>query len=258
MKIKDVVSVRNSNINIHFVQHENFEAPGAILDWANERKHSSTFSKVYENDPLPELVDEIDLLIVMGGPQSPNTTKDECLYFDAHGEIALIQKCIVAQKAVLGVCLGAQLIGEALHAKFEHSPEKEIGVFPIRLTEIGLKDENIAHFDTSILVGHWHNDMPGLTTDSKILATSIGCPRQIVSYSDLVYGFQCHMELTQDLITLLIAEEEEFLKTNTTYRFVQTPNEIRKHDFSMMNQYLFKFLDNLVKTYQQTCKTLVL
>lgn len=258
MKIKDVAQVRNNNIHIHFVQHENFEAPGAILDWASERKYSVAFSKVYENDPLPELVDQIDLLIVMGGPQSPNITKDECLYFDAHAEIALIQKCVVAKKAVFGICLGAQLIGEALHAKFERSPEKEIGIFPISLSEAGLMDENIAHFGSSILVGHWHNDMPGLTADSKILATSIGCPRQIVSYSDLIYGFQCHMELTQDVVKLLIAEEENFLTTNKTYRFVQTPNEIRNHDFSMMNQYLFEFLDNLVITYQRNCKTLLL
>jgi GMP synthase - Glutamine amidotransferase domain len=52
--------------------------------------------------------------------------------------MALIAECARAQKAVLGVCLGSQLIGEALGAKFGHSPEKEIGKFPIMLTEEGL------------------------------------------------------------------------------------------------------------------------
>ncbi len=47
------------------------------------------------------------------------------------------KKCIEANKAIIGVCLGAQLIGEALGAPYEHSPEKEIGSFPITLTEEG-------------------------------------------------------------------------------------------------------------------------
>lgn len=237
-------------MHIHFVQHETFEAPGAILKWANERNYTVTFSKVYVHDPLPETVENIDLLVVMGGPQSPQTTNEECPHFDAQAEIALIQKCIQTGKAVVGVCLGSQLIGEALGAKVEHSPEKEIGVFPIQLTEDGLKDEKIAHFGSSLQVGHWHSDMPGLTADSKILATSIGCPRQIVAYSNLVYGLQCHMELMPDVVELLIAEEENFLTNNTTYRFVQKPDEIRSHDFTEMNDNLFQFLDKLVTEYK--------
>lgn len=232
-------------MNIHFIQHEIFEAPGAYLDWAEERSHTITFSKVYENQPLPNTAENIDLLIVMGGPQSPDTSKEECSHFDAVAEIALIQKAINAGKAVVGVCLGSQLIGEALGAKFEHSPEKEIGVFPIQLTEDGLKDEKISHFGSVLPVGHWHNDIPGLTPESKILAISIGCPRQIVCYTSLVYGFQCHMELNPEVIELLIAEEEDFLINNTTHKFVQKPDEIRSFDYAEMNKKLFQFLDKL-------------
>ena len=232
-------------MNIHFIQHEVFEAPGAYLEWAKARNHTISFSKVFEHDSLPETVEKIDLLIVMGGPQAPDTTKEECAYFDAKSEISLIQKVINAGKAVVGVCLGSQLIGEALGAKFENSPEKEIGVLPIQLTEDGLKDEKVSHFDSSLLVGHWHNDMPGLTLQSKVLATSTGCPRQIIAYSDLVYGFQCHMELTPEVVELLIAEEEDFLTINTKHRFVQKPNEIRNFDYSEMNNKLFQFLDKL-------------
>lgn len=247
-------SIYNVRImNIHFVQHEVFEAPGAYLEWAKRRNHTVTFSKVYENQPLPEIVDNIDLLIVMGGPQSPNTPKVDCSYFDAQAEMGLIKKAIDANKGVIGVCLGAQLIGDALGATFEHSPEKEIGVFPIHLTEEGLKDEKINHFGSSLPVGHWHNDMPGLTPKSKVLATSLGCPRQIISYSNLVYGFQCHMEFTPEVVGLLIAEEIEFLTNNTTYQYVQKPEEIRSYDYAEMNAKLFLFLDKLaseLKSFQ--------
>lgn len=233
-------------MNVHFIQHEVFEAPGAFLEWTKQRTHTVTFSKVYENQPLPGTVEDIDLLIVMGGPQSPATTKEECSYFDGKAEIALIQKAAKAGKAVVGVCLGAQLIGEAWGAKTEHSPEKEIGVFPIQLTTDGLEDEKINHFGSVLPVGHWHNDMPGVTPQSKILATSAGCPRQIIAYSNLVYGFQCHIELTPEVIELLIAEEKDFLIHNTIHRFVQKPDDIRRFDYTEMNDKLFQFLDKLI------------
>ena len=239
-------------MNVHIVQHEVFEAPGAYLEWAKDRKHNITFSKIYESQSLPDAADHIDLLIVMGGPQSPDTTKKECPHFDAQAEMSLIQKSVDAGKAVVGVCLGAQLIGGALGAAYDHSPEKEIGVFPIQLTADGLKDEKINHFGSTLPVGHWHNDMPGLTPQSKILATSTGCPRQIVAYGDLVYGFQCHMELTPEVTELLIAEEVDFLTNNTTYKYVQQPCEIRSCDFSEMNEKLFQFLDKLAGYFSST------
>lgn len=232
-------------MNVHFIQHEAFEAPGAYLKWAQERNHTISFSKVYEGEPLPLEVDAVDWLIVMGGPQSPATTREECPYFDAQAEIALIQKFIHARKTVIGVCLGAQLIGEALGAKVERSPEKEIGVWPIQLTDEGLKDEKVNHFGSVLHVGHWHSDMPGLTHESKVLATSMGCPRQIVAYSDLVYGFQCHMEFNPEVVELLIAEELEFLTNDTSHRFVQKPDVMRSYDYTGMNEKLFRFLDKL-------------
>ncbi|HRN55813.1 MAG TPA: gamma-glutamyl-gamma-aminobutyrate hydrolase family protein, partial [Agriterribacter sp.] len=130
-------------MNIHFVQHEIFEAPGAYLKWAENRKHNISFSKVYERDPLPASVENIDLLIVMGGPQSPDTTTAACPHFDARAEIEFIKKCLDKDKAVVGVCLGSQLIGEAMGARYDRSPEKEIGNFPVQLTGEGTKDENI-------------------------------------------------------------------------------------------------------------------
>ncbi|MEJ5105965.1 type 1 glutamine amidotransferase [Chryseobacterium sp. MYb328] len=239
-------------MNIHFIQHEVFEAPGAYLDWAMTRGYHATFSKIYDNQLLPETADHLDVLIILGGPQNPSTTQKECPHFNAKAETDLIQKAINGGKVVVGVCLGSQLIGEALGASYSHSPEKEIGVFPIELTEEGLGDEKLSHFGQTLSVGHWHNDMPGLTAQSKILATSKGCPRQIVAYSDLVYGFQCHMELTPEVVEQLIASDEELVLKSSQYKFVQSPDEIRSFDYREMNAKLFIFLDQLVKIYHKS------
>ena len=81
-------------MRVHFVLHETFEVPGAYLKWAQERGHQVTMTKVYEREALPETVDEIDFLIVMGGPQSPDEDREAFPYYDPQAEIELIQKAM--------------------------------------------------------------------------------------------------------------------------------------------------------------------
>lgn len=237
-------------MHIHFVVHESFEAPGAYETWAASRGHTVGYSRVYLGEPLPTSLAAIDMLVVMGGPQSPSTTLSECPHFDSKAEQALIAKAIAEGKAVVGVCLGSQLMGEALGAPCEHSPEKEIGKFPITLTAAGLARDKFAHFGPTLEVGHWHSDMPGLTPDAVVIASSEGCPRQIVEYGKLAYGFQCHMELTPEVVDLLIAASEAEFPSLTAHRFVQQPDALRRNDDTEMNEKLFGFLDKLSAAYQ--------
>lgn len=232
-------------MHIHFIIHEHFEAPGAYEIWGKSRGCSMSYSRVYQGDPLPEDLLGTDLLIIMGGPQSPATTLEECPWFDAQAEMRLIGRAIEAGKTVIGVCLGSQLIGEALGAAFCHSPEKEIGKFPVRLTEAGKANPLFEDFGHELNVGHWHNDMPGLTPQAKVLAYSEGCPRQIVQYGERVYGFQCHMELTPEVVELLIEHSQNDLSRAAEFRFVETAEKLRSHDYREMNQVLFSFLDKL-------------
>ena len=232
-------------MHIHFIIHEHFEAPGAYEVWGKSRGCRLSYTRVYQGDPLPEDLQSTDLLIIMGGPQSPATTLEECPWFDAQAEMRLIGRAIEAGKMVIGVCLGSQLIGEALGAAFCHSPEKEIGKFPVRLTEAGKANPLFEDFGHELNVGHWHNDMPGLTPQAKVLAYSEGCPRQIVQYGERVYGFQCHMELTPEVVELLIEHSQNDLSRAAEFRFVETAEKLRSHDYREMNQMLFSFLDKL-------------
>jgi GMP synthase (glutamine-hydrolysing) len=239
-------------MQVHFIVHEDFEAPGAFETWAMARGHKVTFSRVYAGQKLPGDLRDIDLLVVMGGPQDPSVTPDECPHFDSRAEQALIASAVRMDKAVIGVCLGAQLIGEALGARFAHSPEKEIGKFPIFMSAGSEQHPMFSHFGNKLDVGHWHNDMPGLTPEAEIIAYSEGCPRQIVAYSELVYGFQCHMELTRSVVELLIAHSGDDLSRAADYRFVQSAEELRTHDYTEMNKVLFTFLDKLESRYRRT------
>ena len=236
-------------MKVHFVLHETFEVPGAYLKWAQERGHQVTMTKVYEREALPETVDEIDFLIVMGGPQSPDEDRTTFPYYDPQAEIELIQKAMKADRYIVGVCLGAQLLSVAYGAEYEHSPEREIGVFPITLTEAGFKDNHVKVFGQTLNTGHWHGDMPCLTKNAVVLATSQGCPRQIIRFSPKHYAFQAHLEFDPEAVELLIAADgEEVLKEQSSkLTFVQKPEAIRNYAYREMNAKLYAFLDSLTK-----------
>ncbi|MFT6254990.1 MAG: GMP synthase (glutamine-hydrolyzing) [Granulosicoccus sp.] len=236
-------------MHIHFIIHESYEGPGAFKQWITDKDFYQTSTRLYLGELLPEKLN-FDLLVVLGGPQSPLTTEDECSYFNVNREVSFISKCIASGKAIVGVCLGAQLIGEALGAKFEPSPHKEIGYFPITMTTKGKENKIFKHFQSLEVVGHWHNDMPGLLSTSKVLAHSEGCPRQIIEYSNTVYGFQCHLEFTKDSVQELITSAFDVTLVNEN-QWVQEANEITAFKTDNMNNLLYQFLDHIVLRYQK-------
>lgn len=226
--------------------HESFESPAAIEIWAKERGHDLSYTKLYEGGMFPEACN-FDFLVIMGGPQSPSTTIEECPHFDAKREIAFIKKAIEQNKVLLGVCLGAQLIGEAVNAKFDHSPNREIGVFPVTLTNDGKEDPIFKNFPEKFMVGHWHGDMPGLTPEAKVLAISEGCSRQIVRYTPKIYGFQCHFEFNTEAINGMIENNAYELEDYKNLPYIQTSDQLKGYDYSEMNKLLYTFLDAISK-----------
>ncbi|HSX13397.1 MAG TPA: hypothetical protein VLE96_03145 [Chlamydiales bacterium] len=226
-------------MNILYLLHAAFELPGAIETWAVEKGFNQMYVSPFLGEPIPSH-SSFDLIIAMGGPQSP-LSLDEAPYLKE--EITLIRNAIKAGIPVLGFCLGAQLIGEALEASTERSPFKEVGVFPIELTEAGRLDPLLADLPSEFLVSHWHNDMPGLTKNAVVLATSPGCPRQIIRYAPHVYGFQCHPEITLQIADLLIKNCAEDLVPD---KYVQSPEQFLNQDFHAINHTMHQILNNFL------------
>ncbi len=231
-------------MKISCVTHADFESPGVIEHWAQENDYDFSIIKPYRGEACPHIGD-FDCLIVMGGPQSPIQLEAFPYLAD---EIELIRQAIQANKYVLGFCLGAQLIGEALGAKTEKSPEKEIGVFPITLTAAGKDDPLFEGFSHSFAVIHWHNDMPGETDDSALLAFSAGCPRQVLRYAPKVYGFQCHLEITKEGIETMINACPDDL---TVSKFTQTKNQLLEQNYTEVNQFMRLILDRFVSGFSK-------
>jgi len=220
--------------------HADFEKLGVIEDWIHRRRYQLGCSYPYAGDKLPTS-DEFDFLIVMGGPQSPRDA-EKLPYLKA--EMALIAAAIAQQKPVLGFCLGAQLIAESLGAKTERSPEKEVGVFPIELTEAGRQDPIFKDFPTKFKGLHWHYDMPGIPQNAVLLAKSEGCPHQAFRHGNKVYGLQFHLEPKLSDIQKMIENCAEDLRPS---QFTQTKVELLQQDYSVIHNYMELILDKLTE-----------
>lgn len=226
-------------MNILFVTHADFEKPGSIETWAKQRGHHTHEVSPYKGEKMPN-INDFDLLVVMGGPQSPlEMTRSPYL----EDEIILIKQAIIKHKRIIGICLGAQLIGEALGAKTERSPCREVGMHLVELHAEAKFDPIFSFFPDKFDVMHWHSDMPGIPAGATLLASSEGCPRQIFRYGDRIYGFQCHFELTQELVKGMIKNCPDDLKAGT---YIRSEKELIYADYSQINAKMDAILDYLI------------
>lgn len=230
-------------MNIHAIIHAPFEKLGAIESWIKDKGYHLTSTHIYKGEKLPE-VSTFDFLIIMGGPQSP-TQFDKYPYL--RDEVNLTKQAIQNNKAILGVCLGAQIIGESYGAVTERSPNKEVGVFPLKLTAEGKTDPIFKTFPETFEVMHWHNDMPGIPNTAVLLASSQGCPRQAIRYSDRVYGLQCHMEMTVDLIQGMVEHCSNDLKPS---QYTQLSETMLAANHDSINKKMRHILDCLAASIQ--------
>mgnify|MGYP000497106269 CR=1 FL=1 len=76
----------------HYLQHAPFEGLGSIEAWLSETGYGITATQLYSGDLLPD-IDQLDLLIIMGGPMSVN---DEAEYPWLRQEKAFIRSVIDA------------------------------------------------------------------------------------------------------------------------------------------------------------------
>ena len=181
-------------MRIHYLSHVTFEQLGAMRTWFHQRGMPVTHSLLFQDEPLPA-PDDLDMLIVMGGPMGAD---DDSRFPWMAAEKALIKACIAEGKKVLGICLGAQLIARVLGAPVSANDNKEVGWFPVYPTTAG-KDDSIGKlFAPQATVLHWHGDTFALPKGAVHLLESKGCRNQAFRYGDHVLALQFHLELEHD------------------------------------------------------------
>ncbi|WP_067843154.1 type 1 glutamine amidotransferase [Amphibacillus sediminis] len=215
-------------MKIDLIQHVAFEEPAAINDWVKERGHQLVLHQLYRGDQVPN-GDEIDFLIMLGGPMSANDPEPYWL----EEERQLIKQLISMKKPILGICLGAQQIVKALGGEVFIGKEREAGWFPV--TDLRTNQE--------YLVFHWHQEQFTLPNGSTRLYTNPATLNQGFRYQDHVIGLQFHLESTIESILILLEQDQAFLEPSL---YVQSAAEILQQSIPHDNkQLLFYWLDNL-------------
>lgn len=226
-------------MKIHILQHLAFETPGMITGWANEKGHKLSYTLLFETNCKFPSPDEFDFLVIMGGSMG---VYEEDKYDWLVLEKAFIKQAIAASKVVLGICLGAQLLAEALGAKVYAGGFNEIGFYPVHKTKEGRDDNLIAHIPDSWTVLHWHGDTFNLPAGAVHLFDSKAYKHQGFRVEKCV-GLQFHPEadtrLLQDMVHY---EKQELIKSD----YVQTEEEIlNQQELSENRKHLFEFLNKL-------------
>ena len=230
-------------LRIHYLQHVEHEGLGIIEEWISSAGHSVTATRFFESSDLPETAD-FDWLIVMGGSMS---VQDEKEYPWLMEEKKFIKKAIDAGKTVLGICLGSQLVSDALGAKVYRNQEKEIGWYDIEPTCFAKTSKLLYDMALRTTVFHWHGDTFDLPDGAIHLAYSKACKNQAYLYMGRVLALQFHLEPTKEWIREMVESGADELVAG---RYVQTGEDILKNiDLVDSNkEILFNLLNRLSKS----------
>jgi GMP synthase (glutamine-hydrolysing) len=174
------------------LQHVAPEGPGGIGDALRRAEVALRTIHVYRGEPVPAAL-ESDALVVMGGPMGVYEA-DQFPHLRA--ELRLIEDAIARGRPVIGVCLGSQLIAAALGARVYPSGHKELGWYPVTLTDAAANDPLLRDAPRQFVGLHWHGDIFDLPAGAVHLASSQMTTHQAFRYARNVYAFLFHMEVT--------------------------------------------------------------
>ena len=133
-----------------------------------------------------------DLLVVLGGPIG---AYEEDAYPFLKQELRIIENRLHQELPILGICLGSQLMARALGARVYPGSQKEIGWFPVTLTDAGQRSclASLKIVDCQVL--HWHGDTFDLPEGATLLASTGIAKNQAFSWGPQALGLQFHLEV---------------------------------------------------------------
>ena len=179
-------------------QHAKVEHPGMFRDLFREDGFTWDVVELDHREPIPDL-DPYDLMVVMGGPQDVWQESEHPWLVE---EKAAIRRFVVEmQRPFLGVCLGHQLLADALGGAVRIAETPEVGVMTVELTSVGETDPLFRGMESPMTVFQWHGaEISALPAETTVLASSPHCAVQAFRYGERAYGLQYHVEITGDTV----------------------------------------------------------
>ena len=185
-------------MRILVLQHADVEHPGIFRDFLKEDGHSWDAVELDAGEALPS-IDGYDALWVMGGPM-------DVWQEDRHPwlvkEKAFIKDAVEGRGvAFLGLCLGHQLLAEALGGSVGVSGTPEIGVMDVQLTEEGASGVFLDGLPETFACLQWHSaEITKMPPGAQVLATSPACAVQAMKWGPRAHSVQFHLEVESDTV----------------------------------------------------------
>jgi GMP synthase-like glutamine amidotransferase len=269
------------------LQHVPFETPGRIIPVLRDFGIPTEVRHLYRGDEVPTArdLDEIRLLVVMGGPMGVSDAGSEKYPFLAK-ELDLLKKMVELDRAVLGICLGAQLLAAAGGAKVypnvkptppvkegepkpEPVPLPEVGWSPVTWPFPGGTEPIVAGMVDNAMMFHWHGDTfdlprlpappnappppaPPPPTGNSLLCSTRSCRNQAFRFKNRLFGFQYHFEMTRDGIESMLTNDRDFC---VKVLGADGPNKVRSDTqryyprYERMGNKLLSNIVHFLKTY---------
>ena len=223
------------------LQHAPYAGPGRIIPVFRDYGIPTEVRHLYKGDEVPTDLDELRVLVVLGGPMGVSDVGSEMYPFLAT-EFETLRRLVAADRPVLGIALGAQLLAHAAGAKVypavkpgpapqdPPTPTPEYGWHPVTFPFPGGTEPIVFGMVDGAPMFHWHRDTfdlpklppppnappppaPPPPTGSSLLSSSRLCKNQAFRFKTRLFGFQYHMEWTVADIEAVITADRETLRS---------------------------------------------
>jgi GMP synthase-like glutamine amidotransferase len=181
-------------------QHMAADGPGFIGEAFLRRGAALDICHAYRGDAVRD-ASGYDALLVLGGEM--NVYQEEQFPWLAE-ETRLMRRAALGGQAVLGICLGGQLLARALDTTVHLGGAPEIGLTEITLNEAGRADplfEGLPIVEAVV----WHDDTFDIPSGAVALGESAGCANQAFRFGERAYGLQFHPEVNPAMLEDWIA-----------------------------------------------------
>ena len=179
-------------------QHMDDEPPGLFGRFLAERGVDIDVVMLHRGEAIPSLA-PYDFLLVMGGAM--DVWEEDAHPWLKDEKAAIREWTLNRNRPYMGVCLGLQLLAEALGGVVGLARAAEVGFGKVELNALGLAHPLTRGLPSSFKIMQWHHaEVTKLPAGAEVLASSAVSPVQVMSIGHDIMATQFHGELTPALI----------------------------------------------------------